>query len=339
MTRAIFVPRYLISAILCAASLAGCVATSGARGATTPPGKPGAAASAPHFPTITLETQEGATLGQAIRQLGETGGGGAVLVAGLEDWPASEVQLQASAFVPGLERLVADRDCKLQVLPDYVFIYPPGYEQLEALSLAGQLDPRYAALTASFAVGAGTDLYNALALLGNSLGVTLVADNLVADAWCGELFLENAPLPAILEALLKSARVPATSIQIESTSEYVFFRSVQNGNAAPACLNAGELTAEQRLLLSRNVNLRLPRDASGAVFEPGPSPLSEVLASLSAQLGAPVTADPEMADLPVHPAVLNGISIETALNLLVWQWPLPRFGYQVSGAGIHFRLR
>jgi len=324
------------AALILACTIAGCVADGGPRteGAHGEKRLPSPARAT--YPTIGLDTGAGMTLGEAVRQIGEGSGGGAVLLSGLEDWPAPDLQIAGAGFVKGLEQLIAGRDCKLQVLPHYVFIYPNGYEQLEALSLDGEIGGRMAELRASFAVGAGTDLYNALALLGNALGVTLIADNLVADAWCGELFLENAPLPAILEALLKSARVPGPSIQIESTDDYIFIRSVQNANKAPACLNAGDLTDAQRERLRAPVRLRLPRDGDAALFKSGSTRLSDALPALSAQLGLEVSADGSMADLPVNAAVLAGVPLETALDLLIWQWPLPEFGYRVTGAGIHF---
>ncbi|NJL72818.1 MAG: hypothetical protein HC888_15280 [Candidatus Competibacteraceae bacterium] len=58
-------------------------------------------------------------------------------------------------------------------------------------------------------------------------------------------------------------------------------------------------------------------------------PLEAVLPALTAQLGILVEASPEARDLPVNPCVLPGVRLRTALDLLVRQWPLPRYGYEV----------
>lgn len=288
------------------------------------------------FPKITLDVTEGMRLGEAVRRLGETSGGGAVLVAGMEILPAAPVHLTNSDYAEGLKRIVGARECEFQVRPHYVFVYPSGYGQLADVSLEGVLHPRFEALRATYAVGAGTDLYNALALLGDALQVTLVADNVVADAWCGELFLEDAPLSSILEAVLKSALVPADAVRVESTAEYVFIRSAANENRAPALLNPEEVDRGMQRRLENSVDVRLPGPARGVAFGEGASPLAEVLPALSAQLGVDVTTDPSMADFPVNVAVLHEIPAKTALDLIVWQWPLPRYGYRVTAGGVHF---
>ena len=318
----------------------GCVSPGGP--APGRPDTPAAKRPAPAggFPTISVDTTVYGTLGPAIRYIGETYGGGAVLLGGLEDWPApSNLRLSHASYTEGIERLVAERDCKVQVTPYYVFIYPPGYEQLEALSLAHQVDPQFDDKVASFAIGSGTDLYNALALLSESLHTTLIADNAVADAWCGEVSIQDAPLSAILEALLKSARIPASTVEIESTAEYILVRSVENANREAPCLNCGELTAAQRQMLGGTKTLRVPGANSGMVFQAGAVPLSATLQNMSEQLGVNVTAEASMADLPVNVAVFSGVSVQTALDLIVWQWPVPDYGYRVEDGGIRLCAR
>lgn len=289
---------------------------------------------------VTIDTAQFPTLGPAIRQIGESAGGSAVLMSGMEDWLAPDnVQIHHSDLLQTLKRLGAPRNCQTQVTPDYIFLYPPGYEALESLSLADRVDPRFQQERASFAVGAGTDLFNALALLSASLNSAIVADNLVADTWCGELFLEDAPVPSILEALLKSARVLPAALDIQSTPEYILLRSTENANRAEVCLNRNALTPAQTALLQRQVSIQLPSPSNGATFGGGPKTLADTLSQLSSQIGMPVTADPAMARLPVNVAVIRGVSLETALNLIVWQWPVPQFGYRVGDGAVHFCLR
>ncbi len=288
------------------------------------------------FPQISLDAGAHATLGDAFRHVGETFGGGAALTAGLEERPAPAAGVGHTGFVPGLERLVKPYDCRLQVTPFYVFVYPEGYESLAALTLAGKASPRFDATPASFAIGAGTDLFNAFALLGDSLKMTIVADNIVADAWCGEVFLENAPVSAIVEALLKSSRVAPDLIEVESTDDYIFVRSAANQSRTPSCLNREQLTAEQAAILQAPLTLRLPDTGAAFAFQAEPATLARVLPDLSRALGIPVTADEAMGRLPVNITAFHDIPTETALDLLVRQWLLPRYGYRIQNGGLHF---
>ena len=297
-------------------------------------------ATAPEFPRITADFAAFPTIGLAVRHIGESSGGGAVLLAGLEDLAPPRLNLSQAEFSDGLQRLVAGRDCVLQQTPYYVFIYPRGYEQQESLSLVGTLSPRFEGVRASFAVGAGTALFNAFALLSDALEITVVADNQVAeDAWCGELFLDDAPVSAIIEAILKSALLPREAIHIESTDDYVFIRSVSNPIQVPACVNCDALSPAQRRSLEARVDVQLPRVTPAPVFEDAYTPLEQVLGELSAQLGMAVSADPSLAKFPVHVAVMQDVPVGTALDLVVWQWSVPQFGYRVTGDGIYFCRR
>lgn len=288
------------------------------------------------FPHIALEAGSQPNLGAAFRYIGETFGGGAALTAGLEDRPAPANGLGKTAFVPGLGRLASQYKCKTQATPYYVFFYPEGYEELESLSLAGKVGPVFDSTRASFAIGAGTDLFNALALLSASLKRTVVADNVVADAWCGEVFLQDAPVSAIVEALLKSARVSPAMIEVEGTDQYLFIRSTSNQSKSPGCLNAGELSPEQRAILDAPLSLHVPDTGAGLVFQSQPAKLADVLPALSRSLGIPVTATESMARLPVNITVFEGISTEHALDLLIRQWLVPRYGYRMENGGLHF---
>lgn len=293
-------------------------------------------ADGPGFPRISVEAGAHETLGAAFRHIGETFGGGAALVGGLEDKPAPNGGVGTTGFVAGFERLAEQYGSKIQVTPHYVFFYPEGYEALETISLADKVDARFNTTRASFAIGAGTDLYNALAMLSTTLQMTIVADNPIAETWCGEVFLEDAPVSAIVEAMLKTARIPPEAFAVESTSEYLFIRSTANQSRPPSCLNVNELSAEQRALLASRITIRLPDTGPKLAFRSVSSPLSKVLPALSNQLGIPVTVTEGMADMPVNLTVFENVSVETALDLLVRQWLLPRYGYRLDEGGLHF---
>lgn len=321
--------------------MAGCASgdrTATRKEASTGDNHPAESARQPEgaLPHIALEAGSQPTLGAAFRYFGETFGGGAALTAGLEDRPAPARGLGKTGFVPGLERLASQYQCKTQATPYYVFFYPEGYEELETLSLAGKVAPIFESTRASFAVGAGTDLFNALALLSASLKRTVIADNVVADAWCGEVFLQEAPVSAIVEALLKSARVSPAMIEVESTEEYLFIRSTSNQSKSPSCLNAGKLSPEQQALLAAPLSLHLPDTGAELTFQSQPAKLADVLPALSRSLGIPVSATDGMARLPVNISVFEGITTEKALDLLVRQWMVPLYGYRMENGGLHF---
>lgn len=288
------------------------------------------------LPDIQLEAGAQVTLGEAFRHIGETYGGGAALTAGLEERPTPAAGLGRSDFVSGFEHLARPYGFKLQVTPHYVFLYPEGYEALAELSLEGHVDPVFDSTRASFAIGAGTDLYNTFALLSESLRKTIIADNIVADAWCGELFLEDAPVTAIVEAILKSSRIAPDMIEVESTDRYLFIRSAANQSRPPSCLNRDQLSAEQLAILQTPLTLRIPGSAGAIAFQAEPATLGKVLPELSLALGVPVTADETMNRLPINIMVFHAIPTETALDLLVRQWLLPRYGYRVENGGLHF---
>ena len=58
---------------------------------------------------------------------------------------------------------------------------------------------------------------------------------------------------------------------------------------------------------------------------------------MSEQLGLTVTSDAGMRRLPVNPVVMRKVPIETVLELIIRQWLVPEFGYELDGAGIRLR--
>lgn len=304
--------------------------------------KPSAAPEAPRDGAsgrVSMEAGLRRTLGETVRYIGETHGGGGVLTAGLEVRPGPAKAIGAADSAVALERLAAQYQYQAQRTPHYVFIYPIGYEELTTLALANQVDGRFNATRASFAVGAGTDLFNAFALLSHSVKVPVIADQVVADAWCGEVFLQDGPLSAIIEALLKSARVAPSLVTIESTDRYLLVRSASNPRRGPTCLNPAPRSPEETAILEKSVSIHVPYRGGEFSFQAEPATLGELLGTLSAQIGLPVTADAEVARLPVNITILEDLPLETALDLLVQQWPVPRYGYQLRDGGVHFTTR
>lgn len=322
--------------------LAACATTGGTEAAG--PVEETAVETAPRkggsYPRLTIDGGNYSSLGALVRAIGEQrAGGGVVLVSGLEERPAPAVSLERAAYGRGLERLAGPAECLVYDAGYYQFIYPPGYEALLEVSVAEAIHPLFRDQTATFAVGAGTNMYNALGLLSEVLGKSIVADNDIAEVWCGELFVENAPVGSILEALLQSARVLPGKYVVESTAEYIFVRSTSNRSDANVCLNADGLPAGAAEMLARVVDVRVPLQDGELRFQDGYVPLESVLPALSVQAGVEVSAAAGMESFPVHPAAFLQMPVSDVMNLIVRQWPVGGFGYVAGASGIHFQRR
>lgn len=286
-------------------------------------------------------TLEATQLGLALRSLGETAGGGAVLMKGLEGHPVgphSTVDLAPRAI---LDILAREAQCRTDRAGGYVFIYPPGYEVLSGLTLDAGLTGKFDREVLPFSLGAGTALYDAFALLGYYHGVTIVADNAVADAESGELYLRGVSLQNAIESILKSARIVPGSFATISTDHYLYIHSLDNPPRSSVLLNGTSLNAEDAARLGQRVSLRLPKPPDDALhFEVvrGAMPLREALPIISQQLGISVRAEERLHDFPVNPTVMNDLPLRTALDLLVVPWLLPQFGYELDGDSVIIRF-
>lgn len=293
-------------------------------------------------PTPTIEIAQ-APLNLAVRQLGKVSNQGIVLMNGMGlDSNVGPFLFSEDRFPQIVEELAASVSCDIHEANGYYFLYPsqPIYESLTAVSLEGLLDTRYAGITAEAAFGTNTPLFNAFALLGHALGLTIVADNAVADTLSGEVALGELPLELTLEAVLKSARMNERMFRIESTEEYIFFRHANNVGRERILLNAEELDEAQLLELVKEVDVMLPQvSGEPGRFEGarGAQLLGRVLEELSEQLGIPVRAEPGLERLPVNPVVMNGVRVKTALELLIRQWLLPEFAYEYRNGEIVIR--
>ncbi len=199
------------------------------------------------------------------------------------------------------------------------FIVPesPLYGPLTRYSLTGRIDPGYAGVNATLQIGSGTPIYNALALLGYVLDRTIIADNTIADQPTGEIGLFDVPMTGAIEAILKSARVPEEAFAVLSTKEFILIHS-------PATAPKIRDTATMPDYLSRRMSLTLPTPTLNERQFPASEvmPLHAVLASLARQLEVPVEVDRSLRDLPVTPMHMSRVTIATALDLLLAQWPV-----------------
>ncbi len=295
-------------------------------------------ATAPRKTTVTLAQGE-RSLFETIRSVGKSFGGNLVAMRGIGQKIVPPLSLHKTPYRRYAEALARGTGVMLHRAGPYYFLYPDErYAPLLDLSLAGQLPPRYDEMRLSLALGDGTRLFNALAMISNSLGVSLVADNAVADARCGEMVLTDVSLRVCLEALLQSARIQPGGITVHRGTSYVFFAMrgrtrpdtyLIGPEPAPGTPLAEAFVRETHLAMPR----RVPRGAAMPVYE-GAVSLGGVLNALSSQLGFPVEARGDAAQLPVNPFVLHGVSAREALDLLVGQWLTDEYGYSVEGAGV-----
>jgi hypothetical protein len=210
------------------------------------------------------------------------------------------------------------------------------------VSVQDKLDERFRNMRASAVFGAKTELYILFSALSESLDTAIVADNFIAEPRCGELYLPEAPLGVILEAILQSARVAPDSFVVESTPEYVFLRAAQNQSPPSVEIGSGPPDPSRQALLEKKVSLVIPplgKDGQADVFAARPIPLHAALQVLTEQLGIEVVAQKQLANIPINPCVLKGVRLSTALDLLIRQWPVPEFGWEVQPERILIRKR
>jgi hypothetical protein len=119
-----------------------------------------------------------------------------------------------------------------------------------------------------------------------------------------------------------------------------------SGDATPApigaLLNEPALDDAARALLEKRVNVHLPvvPDApERIVVTVGAETLHTAAASLSRQMGVPVKVQPGLEGLPVNPVVMRNARVRTALDLIVRQWPVAQFGYEVGPDRILIRRK
>ena len=294
----------------------------------------GSAAAVAAFPKVSFDHQPG-PLGDLVRTIGRETGGGIVVLSGLEERPVAAMKMDRQSYADVASKLAESVECTSAPLSNAYFIYPEPYASLLQISLEGRLSERFSAMNASVAFGAKTRLANVFAVLSESLGTAIVADNFIADATCGEMFMDHAPLQAILEAILMSARIPAQEIAIDCTDEYLFIASLRNTAPRSVFLSdEAALAEEQKALLDRVVDIVLPDPGTNAIataFAAKAAPLKDVLTPLTRQVGAEVAAKRALADIPINPCTMHKVRLRTAMDLLIRQWPVASFGYEIVG--------
>ena len=293
----------------------------------------------PKADRVTLELPA-SRLGEAIRSIGEQTGGNVVLMSGVEDRVLTNVEIKRQPVHDAATHIASLGGLAIEDNPNYTFLFPGGYEQLLNLTMAGRLDARYTEIKTDAVFGSRLPLYSVFMWMGYALHTSIVADNSVGDARCGELALRQVPLEAAIEAILKSARVAV--VQCESTPDYIFLSAAANTNPKSALLEAASNADKQTAILAKKVTLALPYPLhTGQRLElpMQPSQLGDVLPALSEQLGIRVVAEKGLEKFPVNPFYVRDVSVQTAMDLLIRQWLVPNYGYQVLDDRIVIRTR
>lgn len=293
----------------------------------------------PKKTSITLEAST-MQLGDVIRRVGEQAGGNIVLMGGVESRIANNLDIKRRSLADAVPMIANAGNVAVEKHPQYFFFFPEGYEQLLNLTLAGRLDARYGDIKTDAVFGSGLPLCSVFMWMSYALKLSIVADNSVGDAQCGELALKQVPLDTAIEAILKSARV--ASVQVESTPDYIFLSTPQNTNPRTALIDETTLDEKQKALLDKSVTLALPyplRTGQPLELPLTPSPLGDVIPALSEQLGVRVVAEKGLEKFPVNPFYLQRATVREALDLLVRQWLEPNYGYQMLADRIVIRRR
>ncbi len=278
---------------------------------------------------------ERAPLATLVRRIGQDYGRNIVLMNGLEYYVAGPYELKKLAPDKLVETIAADTGMSLTRLPKYDFIHPPGFESLAQYSPSTRLDRRTAYSTTNIRIGADTPLYGALALLSHSLRTTLVADNIVAAALCGEMNLQDVTFGEGFDALLRSARLTDATCAVRVEDGAVLLHSPRAELRETVLVNTG--STPRPASLDRIVSVYLPappNDPRTLLEDSGAVPLAQCARSIADQLGMRVEFDRNCEKLPVNPCVMVGVSAETAVRLLIQQWPLPHYGFTATEESI-----
>jgi len=322
---------FLLSYALIVTGCATTSAPSDAAGKKEPSPKP----EQPDGGFAPIEIERG-PIGGIVRELGRQTHRSVVLMNGLEFYYAGPYSLGEMSAADAVKRTAADSGMVLHRERAFDFIHAPGFEALNDFRPSASLDRSLARIPVSIRLGADTPLYGALALLSHSYRVTLVADNVVASALCGETSLSDVALGDALDVILRSARLTDATCRVQSSGNTMLLYSTSS--AQRAHLFAGASTTRPASL-DKRVTLYLPEppaDPKNLLEKSGATPLANVLGALSKQLDVKVEADRRCQPLPVNPCVLVDVPIETALRLIIQQWPLPHYGYTATEDTIRF---
>ncbi len=278
------------------------------------------------------------SLGLILREMNQKDAASLVLMNGLENIQVNITELEGLSSEQKLSTILSKYTLTQFKTKYYTFILDPKYQALNTLNLDNLIPKPYTKAKVNMALGADTPLFSALALLSHSTGLTLVADQAMGDALCGELSFSETPLPKALEALLQSARVQPSALSITGNKDYVLLHSSQHELRTQSSRGTFSPSMQKELDEKCSIALLFYTPSENNIHSPlGASKLHTVLSELSIQLGIPIKAEGKVRYLPVNPMVLNNVTRRQALDILTHQWMLPIFVYEEHDGGIVIR--
>lgn len=227
----------------------------------------------------------------------------------------------------------------------YYFLYPPEYPVYESLAMypfAERLPSKFREIKLSAGFGVGTQLYNVLNSLNFTYGCNIVADNTLAELPVGEVVVNQLSLDLVLEMVIKSARISPQMLRMCMGEDFIFLYTPLNKSMAKwqncECFNSKN--EDERL--SKRIDISLPeiiKKGKNLPFYNSAKSLKSMASIISTQLGVDVVLEPGTEELPVNPLYLSNISIETALNLIVYQWLEDSYGYVFENGKVKFIVK
>lgn len=289
-------------------------------------------------PPLASLTVEKRALGLLFRDLTEQTNAGLVLMNGLENINIEGLSMTDTPLPEILSEINRITGLSTHSTPHYTFMFDPAYESLVTMDFQGGIPGSYDDVRVFASFGSDTPLFSVFALLSRLTGKTLIADNAVADALCGEINLHDVPLPQAIEAVLQSARIPQSGVQLRATDDYIFVHSAVH-TLRRAVASAAISDADRKILAEPcSISLLVYTEADNKVrSQLGASKLYKVLPELSLQLGIPVRVDADLNHFPVNPMVMNDVTRDTALKLFIHQWLVPEFEYTVVDGTVLIR--
>ncbi|MCX8065793.1 MAG: hypothetical protein N3G21_11590 [Candidatus Hydrogenedentes bacterium] len=224
----------------------------------------------------------------------------------------------------------------------YYFLYPPDFPMYELLALyplAEKMPSRFKDIKISASFGVGTKLYNVFNSLNFAYGCNIVADNTLAELPIGEVVANQLSLDLFLDMVIKSARISPQTLRMCVREDFVFLYTTLNNNISEleSCECFNERGLDERL--KKRVSLNLPEiieKGRSLPFYDSAKPLKDVAKIISAQLGIGVELQPGTEELPINPLYISNVSVETALNLIVFQWLENAYGYVFENGKVKF---
>ena len=280
----------------------------------------------PNYSFVLPEQNLGLTIRMAATQIGANW----VLMNGIEATPFMELAVKKATEAEISEEIATRAKLEMLEMGSYRFFYPKDYSSLISTLKTADWTSDDSENKIGLSFGADTPLSSILAALGQSLKMTIVADQTISESLSGEISINEAGVREALSGLFLSARIPLDSIQLDTSDEHIFVHSIRNPMRANYQITPMSEEHKQKLTERCTINL-INEIVDDSGLNARYKKLSEVAQQISKQMDIPIEYDPTMKDFPITPMYIHDTTRQQALELLVRQWPVPQFGYSFDG--------